>query len=1068
MAFSEKIRKIVIPHQAILSAILLFGMPARTYLQNYHLQEFNTQQGLSQPYVYTMVQDNRGYLWIGTGNGLSRYDGYNFKTYTVNDSLADNFITSSFKSKNGIWFGHMSGDLSFYSDKTFSKSIIPVENKTMITDIEEGPKNSVWAGSYSNGFLLINNKQEITPVTVFDSTLLIISAFKFIDENEILVGSINGLSVWEYRKPATVKYIEQIKGIPETRITDIIRIKNQETYLVATQDEGIYKVVTKTGKGFEVTRMKADAGLDITGIQSLLLDSDSGLWAGTFGEGLYKFDILQTGKLGNPVHFNKEQGFFADYVKVVFEDREGIIWSGNYGKGLTKITRKLYAYSFYDENTTGNNILSICTDNDYRWLGTEKGLLKVDRKTGRQEKFYDRQYGLPDDAITAILQTGKILWLGTSGNGLFIFDPVTESARSYYLSDGNLENYITSVAGDKDRIWVGTKKGVCKIEVSTDSLKWFTIMKGGLPHNSVNDIFLDSQGRVWVTTLCNTLAVIEKDEVRKIPVIVENGNFRLNSVAEDGKGRIWVGTLGNGIFVIGNDRLTNLTVNEGLLSDYCYSVISDHHNSLWVGHKGGVSRIHPGDFTVKAIQQEFEITESYDFNKNAIALDNKGTVWLGFNKGLLSFNRLEKNTSSISPLLNITSIRVNDNEIEIKDKIRLAPGRYKISLEFTGISLSEPELTKYQYFLKGYDDAPAVTKNTKITYPGLPDGKYTFYISAMNGDGVATESPLRISFHILTPLWKLPWFYGLVVALVFLSVIWIIHRREKITRLEKIRLEQKIRERTVEIVTQKNELEIQHKLINEKNKEITDSIIYASRIQEAIIPPIELVNKLLPESFIINKPRDIVSGDFYWVAERNDKTIFAVADCTGHGVPGAFMSVLGNILLNEIVYDKKIILPDKILNRLRDEVIRSLRQNPGNSPSFDSINMSVCSLDIEKMELQFSGALSPLVFIHKGELQLYKSDRYPLGISPHTDVSYTLYTIPLEKGDMIYQYTDGFQDQFGGIRDKRFTSRQLHKVLLKYCSLSVNDQKEMIEKTYSDWMKGNEQTDDMLMLGVQV
>ena len=263
------------------------------------------------------------------------------------------------------------------------------------------------------------------------------------------------------------------------------------------------------------------------------------------------------------------------------------------------------------------------------------------------------------------------------------------------------------------------------------------------------------------------------------------------------------------------------------------------------------------------------------------------------------------------------------------------------------------------------------------------------------------------------------------------------------------------------------ELERKNKLITEQKKEITDSIQYASRIQTAILPPVELINKYLPQNFFIYRPRDIVSGDFYWLTENNNRVIVMIADCTGHGVPGAFMSMLGVAFLNEIVSKNPTIKANQVLNELREQVIQSLHQTGKEGESQDGMDVTIFILDKEKMEVEYAGANNPLFIFHNGSLTELKADKMPIGIHIRASLPFTSHTEKIQKGDMIYAFTDGFPDQFGGPLGKKFMIKNFKKVLEEINSKPMNEQKIILDQTIDDWMANTDQVDDILVMGVR-
>jgi sigma-B regulation protein RsbU (phosphoserine phosphatase) len=267
-------------------------------------------------------------------------------------------------------------------------------------------------------------------------------------------------------------------------------------------------------------------------------------------------------------------------------------------------------------------------------------------------------------------------------------------------------------------------------------------------------------------------------------------------------------------------------------------------------------------------------------------------------------------------------------------------------------------------------------------------------------------------------------------------------------------LEQKVIERTQKIETQ--------------NREITSSIQYASRIQNALLPPNEELKRLLPSYFILSKPRDIVSGDYYWLASKDDKVIIAVADCTGHGVPGAFMSILGVSFLNEIVNKAVTIRANEILNQLCGQVIKSLHQTGKKDETRDGMEMGLCVMDFSKNKLQFSGAFRPLYLIRDNELKEFRGDSMPIGIYEEEDQSFSNTEVLFQKGDIIYLFTDGYVDQLGGTERKTFRSKNFKKLLIEIHNLPMHEQKKALENNHKVWRGEIDQVDDILIVGIKI
>ena len=282
-------------------------------------------------------------------------------------------------------------------------------------------------------------------------------------------------------------------------------------------------------------------------------------------------------------------------------------------------------------------------------------------------------------------------------------------------------------------------------------------------------------------------------------------------------------------------------------------------------------------------------------------------------------------------------------------------------------------------------------------------------------------------------------------------------------------LEQKVEERTAEVVQQKQEIEMQKIKMEVLFNHVTDSIRYAKRIQEAILPPDHLIKNLLPDSFVYYKPKDIVSGDFYWLEQLGNKVFFAAVDCTGHGVPGAFMSIVGHNQLKQVMNRITDHKPSVILDELSKGISDSLHQNYDGSTAKDGMDLSLCSIDFEKKELEFSGAFNPLYLIRDNDLQEVKANKFPIGIFLGREArNFTNHKIGLQQGDVIYIFSDGYADQFGGPKGKKFMANQFRNLLMQIHHLPMEEQKEMLDRTLETWKGTEEQVDDILVIGVRI
>jgi serine phosphatase RsbU (regulator of sigma subunit)/HAMP domain-containing protein len=287
-------------------------------------------------------------------------------------------------------------------------------------------------------------------------------------------------------------------------------------------------------------------------------------------------------------------------------------------------------------------------------------------------------------------------------------------------------------------------------------------------------------------------------------------------------------------------------------------------------------------------------------------------------------------------------------------------------------------------------------------------------------------------------------------------------------------LEQKVIERTEQVVKQSEEIKSKNNELEILYKHVTDSIRYAKRLQEAIIPTNVAVRQLFPQSFVLFSPKDIVSGDFYWINQVENKSYVAAIDCTGHGVPGAFMSLVGYNILKEITLNDEVaIAPSIIMDRMSKGVVKTLNPKSGTTEAAnqtkDGMDMSLCCVDYQKMELQYSGAFNPLYLVREGKLIQYKANKFPIGFRVDYQIqNFTNNVIPLQKGDTFYIFSDGYADQFGGPNGKKYMTGNFRNLLVEASKQPIEKQKDFLNTTIENWRGELEQVDDILIIGVRI
>ena len=630
-------------------------------------------------------------------------------------------------------------------------------------------------------------------------------------------------------------------------------------------------------------------------------------------------------------------------------------------------------------------------------------------------------------------------------------------------------------------------------------------------------------------------------------------NNIIYSIAIDKENCIWVATGGDGLKKINlqNSTITTITTEEGLAEMTVTSVVA-LENKVYAGTAKGLSVIELKNKNVSI--QNYDKLQGFrtrDFNSNAILLTANKSIWWGIGDMLTIYKPADKkflphqtNFTGIDVMgkeLEFNSVQNFINKLNVTDTIwtsardtfyfknsfnldtvyksnnnmiwksisgpynmpkelQLPYNQNHITFHFTGNQLSNPDKTKYRYILEGTEKKwnPIVTV-AFADYRNLSPGKYIFKVSSNNFGGPWSE-PVEMSLTIAPPWWKTKLAYIFYIILLLGSIF--TYNRINTERLRKRQkeLEAVVDERTKEVVKQKNEIEIQKQTVEEKQKEIVDSINYAKRIQYTLLAHEKVLKKHFSDHFVLFQPKDIVSGDFYWATKKiinaglnfnaNEETTvqvqnaktelfyLAVCDSTGHGVPGAFMSLLNISFINEAINERNIFSPDEILNYVRQRLIKSVSREGGQdgmdgillcfeSPIKEQETDNAINENQKKIKLTYAaGNNSPLLF-NNGTLSELPANKMPIGKGEKTE-AFTLYTIDATKGDIIYLTTDGFADQFGGPKGKKFKTKKLTALLQDHAHETMDKQHEIILNVLKNWKGDLEQIDDICLLGIKL
>lgn len=1029
--------------------------------QNINFKRYSIEQGIKHPTVYTINQDKTGFIWLGTGAGVCRFDGLRFSTPQSGDSVSKTYVNASFRDKAGnVWFGFDDGGIYCYKNNKLVKVYENKEFSSVINAFAQDEKSNILAVSQNAGFFYIE-KEKVVHIKNGIEAKLFYSVYHLYGA-VYLLGTSDGLWVCELNlAKETVLFLSKISQVPSSRIQCIIPIANENGFWIGTDDSGVYKLKKEKSTSYSAVQIGTEFGIAGSNVQHVLEDNSRNLWISTFGEGVHKLNYdPAVKKYASHINYNESNGMGDNYIKCAFLDMEQNIWFGTYSNGISGIIDE--AFVFYNFKLEGydNDIQSVASNKKHFWIGSRNFLNKIDATTGKVEKSFSSKNGFQaEDIITLQFSDENTLWIGTRKNGVLKMDVRTEMVSKFFNSANSLENKINDLAFAKDKIFIATNGGVFAKHLTSGKIDHFST-NTGLPHNKVNAFFVDNDENVWIATKSNGVLSLTTDKQFKIDNL---GELEFTDIVSDNEGNLWASTYGEGIFVFKNDTLIHLNENNGLPTAYVYSLVRDNSGNIWSGHRLSICKINTKTFNKVSYSTEIGIIG--DCNPNASDISEDNVLRFGTSNGLVQYNNSGNVQSLAAPLVNLISVKVSDVETDFSGPIELPSGTYRLRFEFVGLSFRAPAAVKYQYILEGWEtEWSDITENTVAYYPRVEDGNFRFLVRAYNAEGVYSEQPIALHLTVKPPLWKRWWFIGLVIVALFGLIYAYIKYRERKQILFQKYLQKLLDERTREVVEQKEEIE-------SKNRDITDSITYAQRIQTSILPSIKRLHDTFSGCFIFYSPRDIVSGDFYWFDRISDsKFVIVCGDSTGHGVPGALMSMIGTTLIKDICNRPDVVSPSNILEKLDEEMRLTLNQNLEAEKSCDGMDMIACEIDTQNYIVKVASAMRPIIIYQNG-VQIYVAgskssiggNEMALEIKDFENQEFQL-----SKGDLIYMFSDGYPDQFGGPMGKKFKMVRLRNLLRDIHELPMEEQYHHVKNTFNLWRDQLDQVDDVLFMGIRL
>jgi ligand-binding sensor domain-containing protein/serine phosphatase RsbU (regulator of sigma subunit) len=1024
--------------------------------------------GLQNNHINAISQTDQDHLVIGHRKGLSTFDGSSFRNIkAVGDTSSIGEVLSINKRNdgsmlvgtgNGYIFEYLNGELIHLKD-TLPSGIVSILSNTR--DKEE---------------LFLTRNMEVLIRTETESKLakapvieIILSSAVYVLDDRFLVGTNEGLFTATINLKKGFRLNDPVSGIPNNKITALLHEPELNLTWVATENEGLFQIENIFTERQTQKRVNLEYKNSLSGINRILRDRFGSLWLSTFGQGLYRLDNW-TGLQDDftLTSFNTSNGSIAnDLVKDIYQDTEGSVWVGTFGNGLTQIVESVF-YEPYDPTFLEKHEVK-CIQHDSKgrvWLGIDNGMFM---SNGIKNSNSFKYFHINGNSVNTICEDRfGTIWIGTLRSGLWKLNPQNSEFKRVRISNDPLSNYVNQISVSSSGVIVSTKGGLYIVNSSDDVKLRLTTLEG-LPHNNIKSAIEDSDGRVWIGSNGNRVCYYSEGKIRFVEKGETHRIIDVNYIIEDEKKRLWFGTNGHGLHILEGSKVTNLTTESGLASDFIYSLIKDKDGLVWALHQMQISLINDTNEVIRTVSdRNFSIREGSEIT--SASSDIKGNTWITTSHGIVRYNPRINKLVGYPPNVEITKLYIMNEPHDLAQGLILPYKKYNIRFNFAGISLREPNDLKYRYLLEGFNTewSEPMAQNS-VQFPRLENGDYTLKVIASKENSDWSKEPATYSFTIKKPFWKTRWFVGTTLLfLISIVLLFIKYRTYKLVQ-DNLELEKVITLRTSEIQAQKEHIEQNRDEIQRSAKDITDSIKYAKRIQKAIFPANLDIKRILPESFIFFRSKGIVSGDFYFVEEVNELAIFAAVDCTGHGVPGAFISIVANNLLKQAVLQNGITKPSDILNFLNRGITETLHQTYEESTVRDGMDIALCTWDKKKNEVQFAGAFNPMYIFRNGELQQYKGNRFPVGVFVGEKLKkFTNQVVKVEPGDMLYVFSDGYSDQFGGPNGKKMKLRGFRNFLTKIHKLPVNEQYEASFNKLKDYQGNLDQIDDIIVMGVRI
>ena len=1064
-----------------LSSATLF---AQNELGNPYIKNYSPKEYGGGSTIWGIAQDNEGIMYFGVSEGVLQYDGSNWQNIKVDNGTtcramdvdADGRVYVGAKNE----FGYLG------EDSLRRPTYISLSNQ-----LEEKYQDfaDVWNVYVTNeGVFFLTFKRIYQwhegKITVHEHDDITAHLGFYVQDKMYLVLLRNGLHVFE-----NDRFVPVPGGMYFTQKTIFgILPFDEDNILVASRKDGLELLNTKTG---EVVPFENDVNEELIKNKTYHATiSENGEFVfATLKHGIYVLD--RNGEL--VMHINQENGLQNDNVKYVFKDKFGGLWAGT-AIGISHIDLNLPLTFFTPDNGFKGYPRSMIRDNGILYAATGNSIFWLDEA---EQNRAERWKAVPqaDDQFWDFLKVGEHLLVGSS-KGLYELKG-TNLFKIQDFKSNALFNMARSHI-DTDRIYLSLKNGLAIAEL-TENGNVEVVHQFEDYDVEGHHIAEDVEGNVWVSTAFEFIVKIEAESFNKekgYPLSFKKIEYIEKIASEEiltWKGQVLF-TSSEGLLTIGEDLIPKpfkgLKIEGFPEEANIRRFKEDAAGNLWIHfhygkNNGQLLALKKEDGNFKVKEDPFtRIGEKISHSGQAY-VEADGVTWFFGGEAIVRYDYKKDLQQRKDYYVNIRkfsmkgdSIVVFGNNIDLDiANFTYAFKNNATSFSFSAASYGNEKENKYQYYLEGNDEDWSEWMASSVKeYNYLHEGAYTFRVRAKNVYNQISQED-QFSFVVLPPWYREKWAYT-VYVLCFIFLLYFIVRLAtyRLSRAKK-QLEELVKDRTKDIRIEKEKVEVQkleleniHQELSERNKDVMDSIKYAQHIQSSILPPLQKFKDEFEESFIYYQPRDIVSGDFYWFGKRGDYFTVACADCTGHGVPGAFMSMISATLLNKITEKGDVDSCQMALMELDKEMHKALRQEKSGSEnnSMDGMDLALIAVNLKEMVCHYSGAYRPLYMIRDNELVVYNSNRMSIGGGIVKEKEFKGENINIKRGDQLYMFTDGYTDQFGGEKNKKFKRDRLKNLLLKYCNESMDIQHQKIANTFEDWKGDNEQIDDVLLMGIRI